>query len=141
MDECGIEHGLYREYARALRGVKVYAEVSGSRKRTSIVGAWRDGKFVAPMIFEGSCTTNLIEAYFEKVLLPELPERSVIILDNARFHQSQSTKDLVESAGKELMFLPSYSADLNPIEHFWARFKTALKPKLLLIAKMSQCYC
>ena len=148
IDECGIEHGLYRENARARRGVKVYAEISGTRKRTSIIGAWGECGFLAPMLFEGSCTTELIDAYFEKVLLPELPKGSIIILDNARFHQSASTRRLVESDGKELMFLPAYSPDLNPIEHFWAKFKNALKPrlhlyknKLLFIAKMSQSYC
>ena len=86
--------------------------------------------------------------YFEQVLLPVLPPGSVIVLDNARFHQSPTTQQLVEAAGCQLLFLPPYSPDLNPIEHLWAAFKTRLRKDLptavhpfLFIANMSQCYC
>ena len=44
-------------------------------------------------------------------------------MDNAAFHKSQKTKDLIESVGCKLIFLPSYSPDLNPIEKFWANMK------------------
>jgi len=78
-------------------------------------------------VFEGSCNTEVVDACFEKVLLPALPKGSVIVLDNARFHQSPSTQKLVADAGCELLFLPTYSPDLNPIEHLWARLKAALR--------------
>ena len=84
----------------------------------------------------------------KRVLLPALPPGSVIVLDNARFHQSPTTQKRVEAAGCQLLFLPAYSPDLNPIEHLWAAFKTHLRKNLasatnpfLFIANMSQCYC
>jgi len=64
------------------------------------------------------------------VLLPVLPPGSVIVLDNARFHQSPTTLRLVETAGCQLLFLPPYSPDLNPIEQLWAAFKTRLRKNL-----------
>src|ERR1017187_7876541 len=103
LDECGGDHRLYREYGRAPRGERIYQAVAGKRReRTSIISASQQGKLVAPLVFQGSCNTEVVDAYFEQVLLPELPPGSVIVLDNARFHQSPTTQKLVEAAGCQL---------------------------------------
>lgn len=142
-------HRLYREYGRSLRGEPIYQEVSGARRqRTSVISAAQNNRLIAPMVFQGSCNTEVVNAYFEKVLLPLLPRGSVIVLDNASFHQSLSTRQLVEAAGCRLLFLPPYSPDFNPIEHLWAALKIRLRKDLLraanpflFIANMCKCYC
>lgn len=148
LDECGVEHRLHQEYGRAPRGERLYAEVAGSRRRrTSIISVAQNAKLVAPFAFEGSCNTEVVDTYFEKVLLPALPKGSVIVLDNASFHQAPSTQKLVADAGCELLFLPTYSPDLNPIEHLWAKLKATLRRILptandpaLAISDMCKCY-
>ena len=79
------------------------------------------------MCFKGTCNTELFNAWIEQVLLPELKPGQVVILDNAAFHKSPKTKELIESAGCKLLFLPPYSPDLNPIETFWANLKAKIK--------------
>ena len=149
LDECGVDHRLYREWGRAPRGERIYPAVAGQRReRASIISASRENTLVAPFVFQGSCNTEVVDVYFEQVLLPALPSGSVIVLDNASFHHSPTTRKLVEAAGCQLLFLPAYSPDLNPLEHLWAAFKTRLRKDLptavnpfLFIANMSLCYC
>ena len=117
------------------------------RRRTRSISASQNSKLVAPFVFAGSCHTEVVDTYFEKVLLPALPKGSVIVLDNASFHQSPSPHKLVTAAGCELLFLPTYAPDLNPIEHLWANLKAALRRRLptaknhaLVISNMCKCF-
>ena len=74
LGECGIGHRLYNPYARAPRGEKVYAEVSGARRgRTSIISASRDRRLVSPMVFDGYCDRSMVDACFAQVLPPSIP--------------------------------------------------------------------
>ena len=114
LDECGVDHRLDREFGRAPRGERIYEAVPGKRReRTSVIGAFRHGKLVAPLAFQGTANTEVVDTYFEKVLLPALPPDSVIVWDNASFHHSPTTLKLVEAAGHQLLFLPAYSLAVN----------------------------
>jgi transposase len=77
-----------------------------------------------------SVKSQLVSNYFQNTLLPVVPKGSVIIWDNARFHHSSSAQDQCLSAGVTLIYLPAYSPDLNPVEHFWARLKKHLRSLL-----------
>ena len=69
----------------------------------------------------------VFNTWFEECLVPELEEGQVIIIDNASFHKSAKTKELIEGAGCKLLFLPAYSPDLNKIEPQWANLKDRMR--------------
>ena len=64
-------------------------------------------------------TSSLFEEWFAKHLLPVTPEGAVIIMDNASFHRKKQLNELAAEKGRQVIFLPPYSPELNPIEHFW----------------------
>ncbi len=130
MDESGIDPRIQRDYARAQRGNKVISEVCGKReKRTSLIAAWlpHTKKMVAPYAFQGNTDAKRFNGWIEKCLLPVLKKGQVVIMDNAPFHKSNLTKELIESAGCRLLYQPEYSPDLNPIEQQWAVVKRAYR--------------
>jgi putative transposase len=78
-----------------------------------------NGNIIAPLIFDGNRNKAVFEAYVKDILVKELKPGQVLIMDNINFHKSSQVKHLVESKGVSILFLPTYSPDLNPIEHFW----------------------
>lgn len=63
-------------------------------------------------------------------MIPELKVGQVVIMDNASFHKSHESQELIQKAGCKILFLPSYSPDFNPIEIFWANFKKKVQTNL-----------
>ena len=125
LDETGFERTAHRPYAWAPRGRKVFGERSGrSRPRTNLIAATAKGKrLFAPLLFEGSLDSSVFNHYLKEQLLKELKPGSLIIMDNAAFHKTQKTRGILEESGHELIFLPPYSPDFNPIEKHFANLK------------------
>ena len=78
----------------------------------------------------------LFNNWVEKFLIQELKLGQVVVMDNASFHKSQKTRELIESVGCRIIFLPPYSPDLNPIEKFWANMKRWIKDKIAKIGQL-----
>jgi len=128
VDECGIDRYLYREYARAPRGQKVHTKINGRKfTRVNIMAGICQGKWVAPLQYNGTTDSVLFEFWFTNCLLKEVGENSIIILDNATFHKKSVLPNLARRYGCEVLFLPPYSPDLNPIEKKWAWLKRTLR--------------
>jgi transposase len=142
MDESGVDPRLCRRDAWTPRGETLTARVSGSqRTRTRVIGAWCQGRFLAPMMLEGRCDRHVINTYFRKVLLPVLPSGSVVVPGNARFHRASRARGLAVARGMDVLYLPSYSPDLNPIEHFGSSLKTHLRKRLSEASDKFQAVC
>ena len=128
IDECGLDSYLYRLYGYAPRGVPVSGLISGKKyKRTNIVAAKNCDTIIAPMTYEGTTDSILFEYWFEHAFLISIPAYSVAVMDNAAFHRKKRLYELAGRAKCDLIFLPPYSPDLNPIENFWAWLKARLR--------------
>jgi len=79
------------------------------------------------MIYTGTADSKLIEYWLEKMLIPVLPPKSIIILDNASIHKVKSVEKIILDSGHQIIYLPSYSPELNPIEKKWNQIKQLLR--------------
>ena len=120
MDETGLDIYFSRKYGRAPIGKPVYGIERGKKfERVSIVAAQNGHKIIEPLEYKRIMNAELFEFWLENCLIPQLTDGAVIILDNASFHRKKQLRELVGKHGKQIIFLPPYSPELNPIEHFW----------------------
>ncbi len=137
-DETGIDDNEVPLVGWSARGKRCYDQKKGVRKtRYNITAALNLKSLFAPFIFEGYSNAAVYETYLKRVLIPSLKPGMVLIIDNARFHKSIKITKLIESAGCRILFLPPYSPDLNPIEHYWAAIKNQIRK---LAEKMEDFY-
>jgi len=79
------------------------------------------------MAVEGATTARVFETYVEQVLVPALRPGQVVVMDNLGAHRPRRVRELIEARGCELIYLPSYSPDLNPIEEALSKVKDILR--------------
>jgi transposase len=109
-------------------GERFYALKSGRRQgRVNMIAGYRDGQLIAPFTVEGSCTRIVFEIWLETCLIPLLKPGEWVVLDNATFHHGGRITELIEAAGAQVVYLPSYSPDLNRIEKCWAWLKSRIR--------------
>ncbi len=128
IDESGIGKDTIQMDFWMKKGEIKKVKVEGKRaKRINAIAASTIEGIQAPFLYEGSCNGDLFIQYVETVLCPILKPGQVVIMDNASFHKSQKVKELIESKQCRLIYLPPYSPEYNPIEHYWAILKKAIK--------------
>ena len=79
------------------------------------------------MALEGATDTESFRAYVQAVLVPRLRPGDLVVMDNLSPHKSDPTLALITQAGAQVLFLPAYSPDLNPIEMMWSKVKNLLR--------------
>jgi transposase len=129
VDESGFHTSMTRLYARAPKGKRAYGKVPRNRgKNTTLIAAITlEGGMGAPMTVEGATDSEAFEAYVEHFLAPTLEEGQVVVLDGLGAHRPKRIRELVEARGADLVFLPSYSPDLNPIEEAFSKVKALVR--------------
>ena len=142
IDETSAYVGQSREYGWAASSERVSdTRPKGKKARVSLIAAVTlDATMVEQsLIITDTVNKNAFLAFLETTLLPTLPKGSVLVMDNWTVHHGDDVRDLVDAAGCELLYLPTYSPDLvldktappgpvrNPIEHLFAKIKAFVK--------------
>ncbi len=113
-----------RTHGYAPKGQRCYGTRDWHAKgRTNVIGALLGATLLTIWLFSGNTNADVFHSWLTNDLLPKLPPGAVLVMDNATFHKREDIKKAVKKAGHILEFLPSYSPDLNPIEHKWAQAK------------------
>ena len=139
VDESGIDSFVSREHAWSERGQTVIGERSGKRfARESFVAGLIHKTLVAPICYQGTMDGVLFNFWLSNFLLSEIGSGKTIIMDNAAFHKSPETAAIINGTGCDLIFLPPYSPDLNPIEKCWANLKKKIKNEIANFDTLAQ---
>jgi transposase len=136
LDETGCDDNETYDYGYNMIGKRFYALKNAYRnKRISIIAALNQKRIIAPFVFEGYCNSKLFEIYVDKILVPELTPGQIVIMDNASFHKGKKVEHIINNAKCHLIYLPPYSPDFNPIEHYWSAIKQKFKTYLQFFSK------
>ena len=128
VDEMGTTTSLAPLYAWAPKGERARCEVPRNRgKNTTLLASMTAEGMGSCLAVVGSTTKAVFEAYLERVLAPTLRPGQVVVMDNLASHKGEKVRELIEGRGCELLYLPPYSPDSNPIEEAFAKVKALLR--------------
>jgi transposase len=128
LDESGVTTSMTRLYGRCVGGRRIHEATPGGHwKILTILSAMSLRGMVATMTIEEPTDGDIFLAYVEHLLCPVLRPGDVVVMDNLSSHKAVGVRAWIENQGAELIYLPPYSPDLNPIEKAWAKLKQLLR--------------
>jgi len=128
IDETCTTTNMVRLRGRAPCGERLvgYAPLA-DRKMITFVGGLRQRAMVAPFVLEGAMNGPMFLAWVKQCLVPTLKRGETVFMDNLPVHKVAGVAEAIEAAGATLIYLPSYSPDLNPIELAFSKLKAHLR--------------
>lgn len=128
VDEMGANTSLYPIYAYSPKGQRAYCSVPRNRGPNTTLLSCMSVEGMGPSLaVEGATNREVFEAYVERILSPKLRPGQVVVMDNLTAHKGERVRELIEGQGCELVYLPPYSPDFNPIEEAFAKIKGLLR--------------
>lgn len=128
LDESGVTTEMTRRYGWGPGPERVCEAVPAGHWRTlTVLGALTTQGVLASLTIESPTDGDVFRAFLEQVLAPRLQPGHLVILDNLAAHKVEGVRPLIESRGAQLLYLPPYSPDFNPIEQAWSKLKQLLR--------------
>jgi transposase len=124
VDEMGTNTSLSPVYGWAKKGERAYCSVPRNRgPNTTLLSSMSISGIGPSLAVEGATNREVFETYVERVLAPRLRPGQVVVMDNLTAHKGERVRELIEGRGCQLIYLPPYSPDFNPIEEAFAKIK------------------
>jgi transposase len=128
VDECSTNTSLSPLYAWSPKGQRVRCKVPRNYGPNITLLASMTHEGIGPCLaVEGATTSEVFESYIEQMLGPALRPGQIVVMDNLSSHKGKRVRELIEERGAELLYLPPYSPDYNPIEEAFAKIKGLLR--------------
>jgi transposase len=128
VDEMGTNTSLSPLYAWAPTGERASCSVPRNRgPNTTLLSSMTLEGMGTSLAVEGATNREVFEAYVQRVLAPTLHPGQVVVMDNLSAHKGDRVKELIEELGCQLLYLPPYSPDFNPIEEAFAKIKALVR--------------
>lgn len=128
IDETWASTNMTPLYGRSPRGQRCRGHTPyGHWKTTTFVCALRQAGLAAPLVLDGPINGASFVAWTEQFLAPELKAGDIVVMDNLRSHKVAGVRQAIEAKGAQVLYLPPYSPDLNPIEQVFAKLKALLR--------------
>jgi transposase len=128
VDECSTNVSLRPLYAWSRRGKRAHCSAPRNWGPNVTLLCSMTLRGMGPSLaVEGATTRAVFEAYVEEALAPSLHPGQVVVMDNLTAHKGKRVRELIEERGCELVFLPPYSPDFNPIEQAFSKLKALLR--------------
>ena len=128
IDETSASTNLARRYGRCRRGRRLCAALPHAHYKTiTFVSGLRRSGLVASRALDGPMNAERFEAWLRDDLGPTLQRGDIVVMDNLASHKNERVKQVLESFGASVLYLPPYSPDLNPIEKAYAKLKAHLR--------------
>ena len=128
LDESGVNTDMTRHYGRAVGKERVVDNApENTPTNTTILSSIRLNGETVYTTYSGGTTGDRFVEYLEKVLIPTLHEGDIVIMDNMRSHHVKKVAEVLQKAKIQLLYLPPYSSDFNPIEKMWSKMKAIMR--------------
>jgi transposase len=128
LDESGTNTSFTRLFSRALKGERALGKTPRKRgKNQTLIAAMSLKGIRTTMMVEGGTSGDVFVVFIKKFLIQKLNQGQVVIMDNLPAHYRKEVRILIEGVGCQVIFLPSYSPDFNPIEMFFSWLKGQLR--------------
>ncbi len=128
VDECSTNVRMVPLRARAPKGERAFGKVPKNwDENVTLISSMNLEGIGASMSIEGSVDGDAFLPYIEHFLCPTLERGQIVVMDNLRVHKMKKVRELIERCGCQLVFLPSYSPDFNPIEEAFSKVKGLLR--------------
>jgi transposase len=128
VDEMGTNVSLSPIYAWSRKGERAFGSAPRNwGKNVTLLASITAGGLGPCLAIEGATTREVFEAYLERVLAPSLKPGQMVVMDNLSAHKGGRVKEIIEGRGCEVLYLPPYSPDFNPIEQAFSKVKGLLR--------------